>query len=124
MLVPAIMRLCNNATFAILIFLSTLTGWAQQTPSMPAQSPSPSLTEDRDPVRSPDGESPAPAGTGPLHKEGEGYILRTNVEEVVLNATVLEGSKLVQNLKKDDFEVFEDGGKQSTLRFHHTVLPF
>ena len=29
----------------------------------------------------------------PLHKEGEGYVLHTNVEEVVLNATVLEGSQ-------------------------------
>ena len=29
--------------------------------------------------------------SGPLRKEGEGYVLRTDVEEVVLNATVLEG---------------------------------
>lgn len=125
MLVPATMRLCNNAIFAVLIFVSTLTSWAQQTPSKPAQSSGPqSLTEDRDPVRSPDGEAPPSAASGPLHKEGgEGYVLRTNVEEVVLNATVLEGSKLVQNLKKDDFQVFEDGVKQNIISFQHTDLP-
>ena len=31
-----------------------------------------------------------------MHKEGEGYVLRTDVEEVILNATVLDGTKLVQ----------------------------
>ena len=30
--------------------------------------------------------------TGPLRKQGEGYLLHTDVEEVVLNATVLEGT--------------------------------
>jgi Ca-activated chloride channel homolog len=125
MLVPATMRLCNNAIFAILIFVSTLTSWAQETPSKPAQSSGPpSLTEDRDPVRSPDGEGPPSTASGPLHKEGgEGYVLRTNVEEVVLNATVLEGTKLVQNLTKDDFQVFEDSVKQNIISFQHTDLP-
>ncbi len=95
---------------------------AQQPPAKPTQPPAPSLTEDRDPVRSPDA---APNGSaGPLKKEaGEGYILRTNVEEVVLNATVLEGTKLVQDLKKENFEVTEDGVKQTILSFQHTDLP-
>ncbi len=74
---PATMRLCNNAILAVLLSASTLTLWPQQAPSKPAQAPS--LTEDRDPVRSPDAEPPVGAG-GPLKKEGEGYILRTNVE--------------------------------------------
>ncbi|HVZ83528.1 MAG TPA: VWA domain-containing protein [Terracidiphilus sp.] len=95
---------------------------AQQTPAKPPAAPAPSLTVDRDPVRSPDPEMPS-AG-GPLKKEaGEGYVLRTNVEEVVLNATVLEGTRLVQNLKKENFEVTEDGVKQTILSFQHTDLP-
>ena len=58
-------------------------------------------------MRSPDAEQP-PSVTGePLHKEGgEGYVLHTNVEEVVLNATVLEGTQLVQTLKKREFSGF------------------
>lgn len=82
----------------------------------------PSLTVDTDPVRSPDAGSPA--STAPLHKQGgEGYVLQTNVEEVVLNATVVSGSQLVQNLTKDDFEIYEDGVKQNILSFQHTDLP-
>ena len=50
-------------------------------------------------------------------------MLRTDVEEVVLNATVLNGTQLVQNLNKDDFEVYEDGVKQNILSFQHTDLP-
>ncbi|HEX4286684.1 MAG TPA: VWA domain-containing protein [Terracidiphilus sp.] len=79
-------------------------------------------------MRSPDPDVVAPAAGGnvpggPLKKEGEGYILRTDVEEVVLNATVLEGSHIIQDLKKDNFQVFEDGVKQNIISFQHTDLP-
>ena len=126
MLAPATMRLCNNALLAVTLILSISPLWAQQAPSTPAQAPS--LTEDRDPVRSPDAE-PAPGANAnptpgaPLKKEGEGYILRTNVEEVVLNATVLEGTRIVQTLTKDNFQVAEDGVKQNIISFQHTDLP-
>ncbi len=129
MLVPATMRLCNKVAFAILLSLAPLPFWAQQAPAKPAQAPTsshpsaPSLTEDHDPVRSPDPETTGATPNGPLKKEGEGYILHTDVDEVVLNATVLEGSKLVQTLKKDDFQVFEDGVKQNIISFQHTDLP-
>ena len=43
---------------------------------------------------------------GRLKKEGEGYVLHTDVEEVILNATVLEGNRLVPDLTKDDFQSF------------------
>src|ERR1700722_3115463 len=122
MLVPATMRHCNKATCAILFSLTTLPLWAQQPPSNPSQAPVPSLTEDRDPVRSPDAEPPAVTSPA-VRKESEGYILRTNVEEVVLNATVLEGSHIVQTLKRENFQVSEDGVKQNIISFQHTDLP-
>ncbi|HET7105066.1 MAG TPA: VWA domain-containing protein [Terracidiphilus sp.] len=79
---------------------------------------------DTDPVRSPDVAVPESAAAGPLRKEqGEGYVLHANVEEVVLNATVLEGSRLVQNLKESDFKVLEDGVPQKIISFQHTDLP-
>ena len=101
---------------------------AQQSsaPLVPAQTPAqdripaPSLTVDRDPVRSPDGEPPAlPA----LRKEGEGYVLHTDVEEVSLNCSVLDGNRLAPDLKKENFQVFEDGVKQKLISFQHTDLP-
>jgi VWFA-related protein len=80
------------------------------------------LTVDRDPVRSPDAEPPA-TPAAPLRKQGEGFILHTDVEEVVLNCTVLEGNRLVPDLKRDSFGVFEDGVKQTLISFQHTDLP-
>jgi Ca-activated chloride channel homolog len=135
------MRLCNKTALVFFIVTGMLlaldpsggerspvsVAWAQQAPAKPAQPAAPpSLTEDRDPVRSPDAEVPATPATnpgGPLKKEGEGYILRTNVEEVILNATVVQGTQLIQNLKKDNFQVFEDGVKQNIISFQHTDLP-
>jgi len=100
-------------------------------PAGQAGSLAPSLTVDRDPVRSPDAEpaeqpaanpATAPVVT-PAPKSADGYVLRTEVEEVVLNATVLAGTKLVPDLKKENFKVFEDGVKQNLLSFQHTDVP-
>jgi VWFA-related protein len=41
----------------------------------------------------------------------------------VLNASVVEGSKLIPDLKKENFQVFEDGVKQALISFQHTDLP-
>jgi Ca-activated chloride channel homolog len=124
MLVPATMRLCNNFALAVLVAPLTAAAFsppAQQTPTKPAPPQAPPLTVDRDPVRSPDANEPTQS---PLKKEGkEGYVLRTDVEEVALNATVLEGTRLVQDLKEDDFQVFEDGVKQTLISFQHSDVP-
>ena len=125
------MRLCNNAILTILVAGTAVTLPAQQ-PTAPAGSApaaaqtapaqSAPLNTDRDPMRAPEGTVAAP-GTGPLGKQGPGYVLHTDVEEVVLNATVLNGSQIVQTLTRDDFQVFEDGVKQTLLSFQHTDLP-
>jgi Ca-activated chloride channel family protein len=126
MLEPDTMRHCNKALLTALFSLCTLIAAAQQAPkpvSPAASTQAPSLSVDRDPVRSPDTIGPATPTGEPLKKEGEGYVLHTNVEEVILNATVLQGSELVQTLKKDNFQVFEDGVKQTIISFQHTDLP-
>jgi VWFA-related protein len=121
------MRLCNNAALVVLLAGAVLALPAQQSttpksPAQPAPGQAPSLTVDTDPVRSPDVEPPATAA-GALKKEGEGYVLHTNVEEVVLNATVLEGNRLVPDLSKNDFKILEDGVPQTLISFQHTDLP-
>jgi Ca-activated chloride channel family protein len=127
------MRLCNKAVFAVLLAGAAVSLPAQTAPSQPApgqsaqaQSPTaqaPPLTVDRDPVRSPDRETPAAPAAPVLRKQGEGYVLHTDVEEVVLNATVLEGTKLVSDLKRESFQILEDGVKQNLISFQHTDLP-
>ena len=126
MLEPDTMRLCNKSVLSFLILVSTLSLEAQQPakPAAPAaQTQGAPLTVDRDPVRSPDAEAP-PTPTGePLEKKGESYVLHTDVEEVILNATVLSSSnQLIQNLKKENFQVFEDGTKQNIVSFQHSDL--
>ena len=114
------MRLCNHAILALLLAGAALSLVAQQTPKQQAQVKAPLPIMDRDPVRSPDGEAPAPTA---LRKVGEGYVLHTEVDEVVLNCTVLDGARLASDLKKENFEVFEDGVKQTLISFQHFDLP-
>jgi VWFA-related protein len=96
--------------------------FAQNPPATP-QKPPP-LTVDRDPVRSPDPDEPRNAKTDTVVKETGGYVLRSDVEEVSLNVTVLDSSgHLVQDLKRDDFKVQEDGVAQKLLSFQHADIP-
>jgi len=118
------MRLCNSAVLAASL-AGGLALYAQQ-PGKPATAaqakPAAPLTQDTDPVRSPD-TAAQPAPSGEIRKEGEGYRLHADVEEVVLNATVLDGTEPVENLTKDNFQVYEDGVKQTLISFQHTDLP-
>jgi len=122
------MRHCNNALHAGAIFLflfvaAVLSLSAQNTPTQATSGQAPALTIDRDPVRSPEGDAPRPRNN-PIEKEGNQFLLRADVEEVSLNATVLDsGGHLVQDLQKDNFQVFEDGVKQNIISFQHTDLP-
>jgi Ca-activated chloride channel family protein len=134
---PVTMHLRNNAALAVLLAGAMLALPAQQPPTkpaptqtqqpdshqtQPAQGRSPSLAVDRDPVRSPDAEPPTVVQEN-SRKPGEGFVLHTDVEEVVLNATVLDGAKLVPDLKKENFTIFEDSVKQTMISFQHTDVP-
>jgi Ca-activated chloride channel family protein len=109
---------------------------AGQTQTAPAQKPEtqPPLNVDRDPVVSPDAvdnepvspEHPGSANRGQELERGPhgGFTLRRNVDEVVLNVTVLdENGRLVTDLKKDDFRIFEDGVPQTITSFQHQDIP-
>jgi Ca-activated chloride channel family protein len=53
------------------------------------------------------------------------YTLQRNVDEVVLNATVLDDKQhLVTTLAKDDFKVFEDGVPRPSPRFSTRTSPY
>src|SRR6185312_1915678 len=128
MLATGTMRLCNRILFTLLL-ITTVPLLGQAAPAggaAAAQKPAAQapLTVDRDPVRSPDaGGNVTTPSESPLQKQGKGYVLHTTVDEVVLNATVLDGHKLVPNLVQGDFQVYEDGVKQTILSFQHTDLP-
>jgi len=94
------------------------------------------LSVDRDPVLSPDPEDNLPVGAtvpppvtkGPAGEiqKGQGgiYTLYEDVNEVVLNCTVVDEKKeLVRDLKKSDFRVWEDGVPQAINSFQYQDLP-
>ncbi|MBS1798456.1 MAG: VWA domain-containing protein [Acidobacteria bacterium] len=92
----------------------------------------PSLTVDRDPIASPDPDTPASRTTGTeepdrpgvIEREHGKYTLRTDAYEVRLNATVLDSNgKSILTLGKDDFRVYEDGVPQTIASFRHEDLP-
>jgi len=110
---------------------------SSQAQTAPPQKPEtqPPLNVDRDPVRSPDAEDNEPVspehpgsanrGAQQLERGAHGgFTLKRNVDEVVLNVTVLdEGGHLVTDLKKDDFRIFEDGVPQTVASFQHQDIP-
>ena len=48
---------------------------------------------------------------------------RSGIELVSLNVTVTDGAKYVTGLEQEDFEVYEDGAKQSLSFFSHVQQP-
>ncbi len=95
----------------------------------------PSLSVDRDPVPSPDVETPEvtsgtanipnPTHGSELEKGKDGiYTLHENVDEVLLSCTVIdEKGRPVEDLTRNDFRIWEDNAPQRTSSFRHQDLP-
>ena len=96
----------------------------------------PSLSVDRDPIPSPDAEfsetnanvpatANAPSRPGEIQKGQNGvYTLHENVDEVLLNCTVIDQKgHPVQGLKQSDFRVWEDNAPQRISSFRFQDLP-
>jgi Ca-activated chloride channel homolog len=103
-----------------------------QAPPLPAEQ-QPPLNVDRDPVPlPPPGGPPAPGAAAPAAQQpgqvargrNGGYTLTRDVDEVVLNATVIDDhGRLVTGLNKDDFHVFEDGKPQTMTALQEQDIP-
>jgi Ca-activated chloride channel homolog len=129
------MRPCSRWLFLLpILLLCTLPVPALvQVPASQSASPLPAekqqpLNVDRDPVASPDkpetGASKENETTATIGRDNGRYTLQRNVDEVVLNATVLDDKQhLVNTLAKDDFRVSEDGVQQTITSFQHQDIP-
>jgi VWFA-related protein len=72
------------------------------------------------------GQAPLPATppTPPAEKKSNEYTIFSEVNEVVLHATVIDKrGHIVNDLKQDDFHVFEDGVPQALVHFTHADVP-
>jgi Ca-activated chloride channel homolog len=127
-------RVFLRTTLTVVLLLASgraLRGQQAPAPPPPAEQ-QPSLTVDRDPVPSPEptGVAPAAPAAPPAQQGGEltrgrgGYTLTRHVDEVILNATVLDDrDHLVTGLKKDDFHVTEDGTPQTITSLQEQDIP-
>lgn len=97
--------------------------------------PQPNLSVDSDPILSPDPDvkqaEPEAVqierGTGAKgsgQKQASGFVLRADVDEVLLNCTVVDDKgRLVTNLDRNDFKIYEDGAPQTISSFQHHDVP-
>jgi Ca-activated chloride channel homolog len=69
-------------------------------------------------------QAPAPQGREPAAQHDDVYIFRKEVDEVTLHATVVDDrNRLITNLTKGDFNVFEDGKPQKITSFRNEDIP-
>jgi len=100
------------------------------TPANPAsaekpQSPPPQPPNGATPPASPPGQAAASgAGQSPDASESGVFVFRKQVEEVVLHATVVDDKqRIVTNLERAAFTVYEDGRPQTITSFRHEDIP-
>lgn len=70
------------------------------------------------------GQAPAQTGVSPNGEDNGVYVFRKQVEEVVLHATVVDDHRrLVTNLPRSAFTVYENGQPQQITSFRNTDVP-
>jgi Ca-activated chloride channel family protein len=94
--------------------------------SQPGQSQSPqSQPSQSQPPKS--GASAPPPAPSPQQQSGEEtgtFVIRKDVDEVLLHATVVDDKQhIVTDLDKNAFSVFEDGKPQTIISFRHEDFP-
>jgi len=119
------------------ILFSIGTGAQSAGPQTPANSaPTPASTQappSTDQGQEAPQQRPAPIDRGqqapdqgppPDTGEGGGFVFKAEVQEVMLHATVVdEKQRLVTNLDKNAFTVFENGTPQKITSFRHEDVP-
>jgi Ca-activated chloride channel homolog len=76
------------------------------------------------PAAKPATASPQSQDNAPKTDENGVFVIRKDVDEVLVHATVVDDHQhLVTNLDKNAFTVFEDGKPQKIVSFHHEDIP-
>ena len=96
----------------------------QQQPAQQQQSQQPNQTPEPAPGQQPAQPAPgAPVGQEP-DTAGGGFVFRAQAQEVVLHATVVdEKQRLITNLTRNAFQVFENGQPQPITSFRQEDVP-
>lgn len=127
------MHLCSKGTICLAVMFAIFLagaplGHAQaqaaaQQPDYTRPQTQQPLTVDHDPVRSPDGEPSSEQREVSRGDKGQ-FTLQRDVEEVVLNATVVDSAgRHIETLQKENFKITEDGVPQTIAAFQHQDIP-
>jgi VWFA-related protein len=128
------MHLRNNRTLILLftLFLFNMGLGAQQS-SPPSQAPPANSQTPAPPPQQPGSNTQAPPANsgqdtnGVVQEQGTengGFVFKAEVQEVVLHATVVDDKqRMITNLDKNAFTVFEDGKPQTITSFRHEDIP-
>ncbi len=104
----------------LFLFLLNLAVGAQNT--APPEAP-PRSSQPANPSQAPPPAQGAPQGQEPGAEPG-GFVFHSDVQEVLLHATVIDDKqRMVTNLDKNAFTVFEDGKPQVIKSFRHEDIP-
>jgi Ca-activated chloride channel family protein len=115
------MRLRNSLRLILVLFLLRCAVEAQNTapPEAPPRSSQPASSQPQ--------SAPPPQGAAQGQEPGVepgGFVFHADVQEVLLHATVIDDKqRLVTNLDKNAFSVFEDGKLQVIKSFRHEDIP-
>ncbi len=99
---------------------------AQDTPVQPGSAPpsQPPTQQGTAPQPGNAQQSQPQLGTAPSRQEGDVFVFRKEVEEVQLHATVIDDKhRLVTDLARNDFAVFENGSPQKITSFRREDIP-
>ncbi len=89
---------------------------SQPRPSLPAKPPLPQPDAPASP--------PATSSQQPSGDENGTFVIRKDVDEVLLHATVVDDKQhIVTDLDRNHFSVFEDGKPQTIISFRHEDIP-
>ena len=120
------------AALALALLAQPSTGHAEWKPSQLQSGSAPSNKSESQPSPSqpPPSQSGAPAapsaGSSPQEPSDENgtFVIRKNVDEVLLHATVIDDKQhIVTDLDRNAFTVFEDGKPQTIVSFHNEDIP-
>ena len=121
------MRRRNNVALLILFLLTALFLANSQTkPIAPNQASPVPVAGSAAPADSPSTSQPPNTNSAqsPDSADNGTFVFRKQVEEVVLHATVVDDKqRIVTNLDKGDFNVYEDGRPQTITSFRHEDIP-
>jgi len=97
---------------------------ATQSPATPASQPNAGTGQSGSAQVPPGQPASSNNAQGPDASDNGTFVFRSEVEEVVLHATVIDNKQhLVTNLHKDSFTVFENGRPQPITSFRNEDIP-